>query len=436
MSSVGIGIACIVLFLLLLFSGIPIAFSLGASGFVGLCCLIGFEKTVNLCSTLSYTTVSSFTYAVIPLFILLGMLVTHTGMSKEIYDAFSAWLNRIPGGMGIATVWSCAAFGTLNGSAGVTASVFARASGPELVARGYNKELAYGMIAASGNIGQLIPPSILIVVYGCLSGDSIGQLLTAGIAPGLSLGIAFSLVLLFIAIFRPNLIPKCNDRFTWLYRIKILRNLIPVILVGGILVGGLLSGIYSSTEAGAIGAVIFLIYAFIKRVPMKHILNAFVETAKISCMTFIILICASFFSRLMTLSGLSSLISTTVQHMNVSSVVFMFIVVLIYLIMGCFLDSNSCLCVSLPLFLPVADALGVNRIHFAMVVLLALHIGGITPPIGMGVFFVKSAVGDSVTLQGIFKGAVPFLIAMVLVTLLFILNPSLSMMLPNLTYGS
>lgn len=257
MSSVGIDIACIVLFLLLLFSGIPIAFSLGASGFVGLCCLIGFEKTVNLCSTLSYTTVSSFTYAVIPLFILLGMLVTHTGMSKEIYDAFSAWLNRVPGGMGIATVWSCAAFGTLNGSAGVTASVFARASGPELVARGYNKELAYGMIAASGNIGQLIPPSILIVVYGCLSGDSIGQLLTAGIAPGLSLGIAFSLVLLFIAIFRPNLIPKCNDRFTWLYRIKILRNLIPVILVGGILVGGLLSGIYSSTEAGAIGAVIF-----------------------------------------------------------------------------------------------------------------------------------------------------------------------------------
>lgn len=435
MTGITIGILCIVLFFILLFSGVPIAFSLGASGFVGLWALMDFDKAVNLCATLSYSTISNFTYAVIPIFILMGMLVTHTGMSNEIYETFSVWLNRVPAGMGVATVWSCAAFGTLNGSAGVTASVFARASGPQLTAKGYDKNLTYGMIAAAGNIGQFIPPSILIVVYGCLSGDSIGRLLMAGISPGIGLGIVFSLVLIAVACVRPDLIPKCTDRYTWKQRIKSLKNLIPVALVGGIIVFGFLSGTYSSTEAGAIGAFIFVIYALIKRVRIKYILEAFLETAKISCMTFIILICASFFSRLMTMSGISGAISTIVQNINVSPVVYMLIVVLIYLIMGCFLDSNSCLCISLPLFLPVCDVLGIDRIHFAMVVILALHVGGITPPVGMGVFFVKSVVGNSVSLQGIFKGAVPFLIAMIVLTIIYILVPPLSTLLPSLTYG-
>ncbi len=435
MNGIVVGVICIVLFFILLFSGVPIAFSLGTSGFVGLWWLMGFGKAVNQCATLSYTTISSFTFAVIPIFILMGMLVTHTGMSTEIYDTFSIWFNRVPAGMGVATVWSCAAFGTLNGSAGVTASVFARASGPELVSRGYDPEITYGMISAAGNIGQFIPPSILIVVYGCLSGDSIGRLLMAGISPGICLGIVFSAVLILIALFRPDLIPKCSDRYTWAYRLRSLKNLIPVAVVGGIIVWGLLSGTYSSTEAGAIGAVIFLIYAFIKRVPLKFILEAFLETAKISCMTFIILICASFFSRLMTISGISDVIARTVEQLHVPPTVYMLVVVVIYLIMGCFLDSNSCLCVSLPLFLPVCDVLGIDRIHFAMVVILALHTGGITPPVGMGVFFVKSVVGDSVSLQGIFKGAVPFLIAMVVLTIIFIFFPALSTFLPGLAYG-
>jgi tripartite ATP-independent transporter DctM subunit len=435
MSGISIGIICIGIFFFLLFSGIPIAFSLGTSGFIGLWWIMGFNKAVNMCATLSYSTVSNFTFAVIPLFILMGMLVTHTGMSKNIYDTFSMWFNRVPAGMGVATVWSCAAFGTLNGSAGVTSSVFARASGPELVARGYDEEITYGMIAAAGSIGQFIPPSILIIIYGVLSGDSIGRLLMAGVSPGISLGIIFSLVLIIIATVRPDLIPKSTERYSWKHKILHLKNLIPVTLVGGIIVWGLLSGSYSSTEAGAVGATIFVLYSFYKKVPLNNVKLAFLETAKISCMTFSILICASFFSKLMTLSRLSAAISSMVESMEVSPSAYLVVVVLIYLVMGCFLDSNSCLCVSLPIFLPVCDVLGIDRIHFAMVVILALHVGGITPPVGMGVFFVKSVIDESVSLQGIFKGALPFLAAMVVLIVIYILNPTLSTFLPNLVFG-
>ena len=430
-----IGLCGIALFFILIFSGVHIAVSLGIVGFAGCACLMGFTKAISLTGNLAYTTIASFDFAVIPLFVLMGMLVTYLGISTELYDTLAKWLGRLPGGLGIATVWSCAAFGTLNGSATVTASVFARACGPELTRHGYDKNLTYGMISAAGNIGQFIPPSVLIVVYGALSGDSIGRLLMAGISPGIGLALVFSLVLVAYALIRPKLIPTVKVQTTWKDKLISLKYLIPIVIVAVIIIGGIFGGIFSSAEAGAVGCIVFFIYAFIRKVPFKNLVKAFGETIRVAGMTYIILVSASFFAKFMTMSGLATGVINLVNKMHLSSVGFLFVVVIVYLIFGCFIDAMSSMSITLPLFYPVMTALNIDPIHFAMVVILALHCGGITPPVGMCVFTVKAFTPKDVKLMGIFKGAMPFLIAMIVLIVLFIFFPSLSTFLPNIMYG-
>lgn len=428
-------ILILILFIVLLSGGIPVAFSLGISGFVGLWAHLGFAKAISMLGTLTYRSAASFSYAVIPLFVVMGMLVMHTGMSKQIYDCLAKWFNRVPGGLGVATVWSCTLFGMLNGSAAVTSSVFARATGPELLRRGYHPDTTYGMIASAGCIGQFIPPSIVIIIYGGITDDSIGKLLMAAISPGIAMAITFSLVLVIIALTRPDLIPKNTEHYTMWERIKSLKDLVPVLIVGGLIVVGLSTGTYSTTEAGAMGALVFVLYAFINKVPIKQMLLAFKDSASTSCMMFIIMGCGSVFAKFVTMTGIGNVIQSAVSSIGMGAISFMLISFVIYLILGCFIDPTSILIITLPLFIPIVDALDINRIHFAMFVIMALHVGGITPPVGLTVFFTKAAAGDKATLQGIFKGAVPFLISFVILTIIYICVPTLSTFIPDLLFA-
>lgn len=435
MNPITLSVLILILFIVLLATGIPVAFSLGMSGFVGIALYLGLPKAISMLAIETYRSAASFSYAVIPLFVVMGMLVMHTGMSKDIYDCLGTWNNRLPGGLGVATIWSCTLFGMLNGSAAVTSSVFSRAAAPELLKRGYNPEITFGMIASAGCIGQFIPPSIVIILYGGISDDSIGRLLMAAISPGIAMSITFSIVMILIALARPDLIPKNTDRFTMWHRIKELRKLIPVILVGGLIVVGLSTGVYSTTEAGAMGALVFVIYAIVHRVPFKTMLLAFRDAASTACMMFIIMGCGSVFAKFVTLTGLGRVIQNMASAASLGPIVFMLISFVIYLVLGCFIDPTSILTITLPLLLPIVDMLGINRIHYAMFVIMALHVGGITPPVGLTVFFTKAAAGDRATLQGIFKGAFPFLIAFTLLTILYICVPSLSTFIPDLIYG-
>ena len=225
--------------IVLVLMGVHIAVALGTVGFFGLVACLNLPKAVAMVGIQAYSGIATFDYAVIPLFILMGMLATGIGISTECYDTLAKWLGRIPGGLGVATTLGCTAFGTLNGSALVTGSVFAKIAAPEMRRYGYNTNLTYGLIAASGNIGQFIPPSILIVIFGALSGDSIGRLLMAAIAPGLALAIGFSLFTVIAAIVKPSLFPRVEQRFTWKEKLVSLKNLIPIAIVAVVIIGGI-----------------------------------------------------------------------------------------------------------------------------------------------------------------------------------------------------
>lgn len=430
-----VGIIGMVALVALVIYGVHIAVTLGAVGFIGLVLILGINKAIPITYTVLYSNIATFDFAVIPLFVLMGMLATSVGVSTATYETLSLWLGKIRGGLGMATVWACAAFGTLNGSAIVTASVFARASSPEMRRNGYDKSIAYGLVSASGNIGQLIPPSVLIVIYGALSGDSIGRLLMAGISPGLALGVLFCLTIYIIAVVRPDLVPRDNKETTWKERFISLKNFIPVALVALIIIGGIFSGIFSSSEAGAIGCVVFFIYALIFKAPMSAIKKGIMETVLTCGMIFILLAGAGIFAKFLTVSGIAGVLTGLATNYTVPPIVFMLIVMVILIFLGCFLDAISIMSITLPMLLPTVKVLGIDPIQFAMVFIIAQHCGGLTPPVGACVFTVKAVAEPDVTIGDIFMGALPFLIAMIVACLIYILFPSLSTFIPNLMFN-
>ncbi len=427
-----IGMAALIALVL---AGVHIAVALGAVGFFGLVACLGFSQALSMVGIVGYQSIATFDYSVIPLFIMMGMLATAIGISTECYDTLAKWLGRIPGGLGVATTLGCTAFGTLNGSALVTGSVFAKISAPEMIRYGYDKNLTYGMIAASGNIGQFIPPSIMIVIYGALSGDSIGRLLMAAISPGLALAIGFSALTVGIAIAKPHVFPRINQKYTMKEKLISLKELIPIGIVAVVIIGGIFSGMFSSSEAGAIGVLVFLIMAVIKRTPIKKIGQAIMDTIENAAMLFLILACSAMFAKFMTVSGLAPTITQMVTGANLSPTLFLFGAVLVFIFLGCFIDAYSSIALTIPLFYPAAVALGIDPIQFDMVCILALHMGGLTPPVGLCVYSVKAVAPPGTDVMGIFKGAMPYLLMMIIVTILFIFVPGLSTFIPDAMMG-
>lgn len=424
-----IGVCALILLVIL---GVHIGVALGTVGFFGLAICIGFPQAVSMAGTITYSNIASFEYSVIPLFILMGMLATAIGISTESYDCLAKWLGRLPGGLGVATTVGCAAFGTLNGSALVTASVFSKISAPEMIRYGYDRKLTYGMIAASGNIGQFIPPSIMVVIFGALSGDSIGRLLMAAVSPGLALTIGFSLLTVIIAIAQPKLFPRATVKYSMKEKLVSLKDLIPIALVALVIIGGIFSGMFSSSEAGAIGVLVFLIFGIIKRTPFKLIIAALMDTLENAAMLFLILACSGLFAKFMTVSGLAQEMTTLVTGGNLSPVVFLIGCVIIFLILGCFMDAYSCIALTIPIFYPAAIALGIDPMQFDMVCILALHMGGLTPPVGLAVYAVKAVVDDPETdVMDMFKGTAPYLLVHLAITILFVFIPTLSTFIPN-----
>lgn len=430
-------IACIgmVALIVLVLGGVHIAVSLGLVGFLGLAACLGVSQALSMVGIVGYQSIATFDYSVIPLFIMMGMLATAIGISTECYDTLAKWLGKVPGGLGVATTLGCTAFGTLNGSALVTGSVFAKISAPEMIRYGYNKNLTYGMIAASGNIGQFIPPSIMIVIYGALSGDSIGRLLMAAISPGLALAIGFSALTVAIAVVKPSVFPRIDAKYSWKEKLISLKELIPIAIVAVVIIGGIFSGMFSSSEAGAIGVLVFLIMAVIKKTPIRKIGRAIMDTVENAAMLFLILACSAMFAKFMTVSGLAPTITKMVTNADLSPTLFLFGAVLVFIFLGCFIDAYSSIALTIPLFYPAAVALGIDPIQFDMVCILALHMGGLTPPVGLCVYSVKAVAPPGTDVMGIFKGAMPYLLMMIVVTVLFIFFPHLSTFIPDAMMG-
>jgi tripartite ATP-independent transporter DctM subunit len=426
------------LLFLLLALGVHIGIALTACGFFGMCLLVGFSPALKTATAALYHKISSPALVTLPLFILMGILAGTGGISDEIYKALNKWFGKMRAGLGISTVFGCAAFGTICGSSLVTAAVFARTSAPQMRAQGYDKRLAYAICACSGTIGMLIPPSILAVVYGTLSGLSIGKVLMAGVAPGLLLSIGFSLVIYLISITKPQRVGAGLPAVTWSERIRALKSFWSVAIVGGCIFGGIYGGVFAPTEASAFAACALIIIHAIIRLPklgvkefLRELSAALRETSITSGMIFLVMGGATVFSQFGVLSGLAGSISRFFAHAGLDKYTVVAIFLAIIVILGCFLDGISILSITIPVFNPIVMAAGGDPVWYATVAILATEIGLITPPVGLNVYATKGVAETDVRLEDIFGGVLPFFVAELIVLCILFLVPWTATFLPS-----
>lgn len=430
------------LMLLLLLLGVHIGFSLLISGFIGLLVILhGFQPAIKLVVSAFYYRISLALLVVLPLFVLMGYLASAGGISTNIYNSLGLWLRKFRSGLGIATVVACTAFGTVCGSSLVTAAVFTKISAPEMRRCGYEKRLAYGICASAGAIGMLIPPSILAVVYGMLSGVPISKVLMAGVAPGLLLTFGFSALIIIIGKIRPTALGDVSalPSVTWRQRLVSLKDWWSVVIVAVCIFGGIYGGVFSPTEASAFAAfALLVVYFFIslrsksrRKGIRKELSSIFSETATTSAMIFLICGGAAVFSDYVALTGITKKVSVMITNAGLSAFSVVLLIMGILLILGCFLDSMSILCLTVPVFNPIINDLGVDPIWYATVVILAIECGLLTPPFGLNVFAAKAVAEPDVKLEDVFGGSYLFLIIMLLTLALLLAVPRISTFLPG-----
>jgi len=432
MDPIWIGVLGIIVMFVLLCAGVHIAIALGFVGILGLCLLVGFRSAMNLMGSGLFHQASQYSLVVIPLFIFMGMIASGTGISRDVYKSAQIWTGGIRGGLGIATVGACTAFGAICGSSLVTAAVFARLSAPEMRSLGYDKRFAYGICSSGGIIGMLIPPSILLVIYGLITEVSIGKLLIAGVLPGIILFLIFSLGISIMSKVKPSLAPPVQKKVPFEEKLKSLVHFVPVIITFAIIVGGIFTGIFSPSEAGAVSCLILIVWFFFIGLPLSKLWISVKETMITVSMVFLILISAALFARFLNLSGVANKLTQYVVGSDFSPLGVMLASLALYLVLGCFLDSISMLSITLPVLFPVTNAMGINPIYYAVVVVMTIEAGLITPPVGLNIYAVKGVAEGDISLEDLFIGAFPFLVMMIIGIFVFIAFPALSIWLPDL----
>jgi tripartite ATP-independent transporter DctM subunit len=443
MDPILVGTLGILFLFVILALGFHIGLALTISGFTGLLFILDFNQTSTMVVSAFYHKISKPALITLPLFILMGHLASGGGISQNIYDSLSKWLGKLKSGLGISTVLACTAFGTVCGASIVVSAVFSKISAPEMRRHGYHKTLAYAICASSGAIGMLIPPSILAIVYGTMSGVSIGKVLMAGVAPGVLVAISFSLAIIITSKINPNAIVDTGERktATWKERIHSLKAWWSIVIVSVTLFGGMYGGVFSPSEAAAVAAfvllVIYLLRGYFGRNGKnqggiaRELRDNFTETAITSAMIFFIFGGATVFSQFIVLTGVTSRLSEMFLGTGLSPKALVFVFCCIYLILGIFLDGISIVCITVPVFNPIIKAAGVDPIWYAALVILSIEIGLITPPVGLNLYASKGVAEPDVTLEDIVKGILPFFLGMIAVLLFLFLFPSISTYLPS-----
>lgn len=426
-----------VLALALLLLGIHIGLALSITGFLGIVMITGgFSAAVGVLRTLPFHTISSLAFVILPLFIFMGLLTFHGGITAQAYQTLYKWIGRLPGSLSIATTWGCVVFGATSGSTIAAATLFTKVSLPEMKKIGYGINFACGGIATAAIIAMLIPPSIYFVIYALLTEVSVARLLMGGLIPGVILAIALSLGILILATRNPELAPSSTISVPWREKLSSLRGIWPVTLLALIIVGGIYTGVFTPTEAAAVGAFsAFVICLGYRRLTWEKLRDSLVETVGITAMMGLILIGSMVFARFLAVSGLTAKLGEAIIALQLAPLTFIIILMLLYILLGCFMDEVSAMAITLPVFFPVIQEMGIHPIWSGVVLVSAMVTGMITPPFGIAVFAVKAAAGPDVTVGGIFKGCLPYYI-MVLVTLaILVAFPELSLFLPNTMMG-
>jgi tripartite ATP-independent transporter DctM subunit len=414
----------------LLAIGMHIGFAMALSGFLGMLVMISPDAALSLLGQTVFETALSFELSVIPLFVLMGFFATSSGLSEELYEAFDIWLGSKPGGLGMATVAACGGFGAICGSSLATAATMSQVALPQMRRYGYNESLATGVIAAGGTIGILIPPSVIMVLYGILTETSIGDLFLAGIIPGLILVMLFLLTVWIMVRLKPELGPP-GGTSTATEKIRALRKVWGIILLFAIVLGGIYLGVFTPTEAAGIGATgAWLLGLVTGKMTKKVFVDALLETVKTTAIIFTILIGAIIFKNFMALSQAPKMIESLMNSLSLPPMGMMLVILLIYIILGAVLDTMAMILLTIPIFFPLITALGFDPVWFGIIIVVVVELALISPPMGINVFVIKGMVPD-IALSTIYKGVLPFVVAQILLLALLLIYPKLVMWLPG-----
>ncbi len=417
------------LFLLILLR-LPIAFAMALVGTLGVAALVGWRPALALVQQTTFDTGLSYELSVVPLFVLMGNLVARAGLSDELYAASNAWLGHRRGGLAMATVLACGGFSAICGSSLATAATMARVAMPSMQRYGYADSLAAGSIAAGGTLGILIPPSVILVLYGILSGQDIGLLFAAGLLPGLLGIMGYMAAVAAVTRLRPELGPRA-ERAGMAERWRATRQVWGVLLLFVVVMGGIYGGIFTPTEAAGVGAFGGFLFALARRrIDPRGLIDVLVQSVETTAMLFFILIGALLFSGFLNMAGLPDMLAELVAGIDAPRLAVIACLLAIYLVLGCVLESLAMVLLTVPVFTPIVADLGFDLIWFGIVVVVVTEISLITPPIGLNVFVLRSVLPDVKT-GDIFRGVVPFWMADIVRLALIVAIPAIALALPG-----
>lgn len=437
MSDIQIGLLSIFGILFLIYSGMHVAVALTLLSFLGVWLIKGnWAIASKLLALAASDSISGYIFGVVPLFVLMGMLISVSGIGKDTFDVANRLFKGIRGGLGISTVAANAIFAAVTGISIASAAVFTKVAVPEMIRLGHKPRFAVGVVTGSSVLGMLIPPSLLLILFGVLTETSIGDLFKAGIMPGILLSVAYSLAILAMAYRLPAYVGVVKSRSTdtaagQMKVIQAIWKLMPIVLLIALVLGGIYAGWFTPTESGAVGALGALVLALGKRqLTWSRLWQVLTETGHVTVSILFLLVAANIYSRMLALSGITGFIGTWIGESGLGMYAILSIYLVVVLLMGTILDSTSIMMIIVPLIYPIMHALGVNFVWFGLVTVIAIEVGLITPPLGIAAFVVKSTLDDqSITLNDVFAGSFPYVLIMILVLILVVVFPQISLVL-------
>ena len=431
MSPFVIGLAGFAVLIILMFLRMPVGFVMALVGYLGFGIIISWSAASSLIIRDFYATFSSYNLTVVPLFVLMGQVAFHSGISGRLFNSANKFFGHLPGGLAIATIGACAGFSAVSGSTSATAATMASVALPEMKKFKYDPALATGVVAAGGSLGILIPPSTIFIIYGIMTEQSIGELFIAGVIPGILLSLFFIISILIWTRFNPEIGPRA-PRSSWNERIKSLSGIIETLILFVLVMGGLFAGFFTPTEAAGIGASGTIVIALAgRRLSWQGFVRALYDTTRISCMIFVVVAGATVFGHFLAVTQIPANIGSFVADLQFHPMIIMGFIIVIYLFLGCLMDSLAMIMLTIPIIYPVVLAMGYDPIWFGVVIVVIAEMGVITPPVGINAYVVAGVARD-VPLHLIFRGALHMLYAMLALAVLLLVFPKLATFLPQL----
>jgi tripartite ATP-independent transporter DctM subunit len=431
-SPLQVGILGCILLVVLLFTSMPVAFAMIAAGVVGFAMIVTPHAAFSMVVADLYDTFASYSLTVIPLFVFMGQVAFHAGISRRLFKTAYTWIGQLPGGLAMATVGACTGFGAICGSGPATAATMASVALPEMRRYGYSDELASGSVAAGGGLGMLIPPSVVFIVYALMTEQSIGALFLAGIIPGLLIATLFCLSIYVRCRIHRRLGPP-GPKASWRERLLSLTGVLETLILFVVVIGGMFLGLFTPIEAAAVGAAGSLVVALVKRqLNRERMRRILLETVRTSAMVFFIVAAAVVFGRFLAVSQIPFVVAEWLTGLPLPGWVVMFLVIAFFLVAGCFIDALALVLLTIPILYPVVVELGYNPIWFGVMVVVVTQMGVITPPVGVNVYVV-SGIERDIPLQTIFRGSLPFLLMLVVAAAILVFFPGLCLLLPGVS---